>query len=293
MVYDGNMDVGIHCSYGACNRLDFLPYVCSKCQLKYCQDHRLPGTHGCVTDVKQQQQQQQQQQQLKKTKEGVARCGYNSCQTVLDNALHPGVSCAGCQGVLYCLKHRHPSDHNCHNVATGKLNTGVATTEPKAKLVNRLREWANARQQSNGTAKRSVLKAFGVKKGDGGQKGVAQKALELGRLKKAAVGDGKLAEPSRVYVYAEAPPSSLADLQCSPLRKECYFAKTTSNGRVLDQVGRLLGEKNVNNQTENQDDRLRLFHVESGFLLESSRQFGEFVKNGDTVVLIRGLKLIE
>ena len=288
------MDVGIHCSYGPCNRLDFLPFVCSKCQLKYCQDHRLSGTHGCVADVKpQQQQQQQQQQQIKKTREGSARCGYNSCQTVLDNALHPGVACTGCQGVLYCLKHRHPSDHNCRNVTIGLVDTAVTTTEPKAKLVSRLREWAKARQQSNGTAKRSVLKAFGVKKGDDGQKGVAQKALELGRLKKAAVGDEKLAETARVYVYAEASPLSLADLRCSPVRKECYFAKTASNGRVLDQVGRLLGEKNVNNQTENQDDRLRLFHVESGILLESSRQFGEIVKNGDTVVLIRGLKLIE
>ena len=41
------MEIGSHCNYADCNRLDFLPIECSHCKIKYCLDHSYPESHSC------------------------------------------------------------------------------------------------------------------------------------------------------------------------------------------------------------------------------------------------------
>ncbi|TKR77231.1 hypothetical protein L596_018243 [Steinernema carpocapsae] len=39
-------DLGKHCALTSCEKLDFTPYKCNKCEKYFCGDHRL--THGCL-----------------------------------------------------------------------------------------------------------------------------------------------------------------------------------------------------------------------------------------------------
>ena len=41
------MEIGSHCHYFDCNRLDFLPIKCPSCKNLFCKDHSLPNVHQC------------------------------------------------------------------------------------------------------------------------------------------------------------------------------------------------------------------------------------------------------
>ena len=41
------MEIGSHCFFTGCNRLDFLPIKCPLCKNFFCKDHSLPSVHDC------------------------------------------------------------------------------------------------------------------------------------------------------------------------------------------------------------------------------------------------------
>lgn len=47
--------------------------------------------------------------------------------------------------------------------------------------------------------------------------------------------------------------------------------------------------KNVNNRGGGEEERLRIFHVELGRLLEFGEKAGDVCVNGNTIVLLRGV----
>ncbi|XP_018497656.1 AN1-type zinc finger protein 2A [Galendromus occidentalis] len=127
--------LGEHCSVTSCKILDFLPIKCDACSKTFCGDHFSYQSHGCairhVDDVQ------------------VPVCPMCSCPVTgfrrgdppdiavsqhLDNMCkNPGkkvytnrcsartcknkeivpIRCAQCRR-NFCLKHRHPTDHECH-----------------------------------------------------------------------------------------------------------------------------------------------------------------------------------
>jgi len=60
-------------------------------------------------------------------------------------------------------------------------------------------------------------------------------------------------------------------------------------GRVLDAAAKSLMVENVNNQGMEEKDKLRVFHVEGGRLLEFNEKVGNALVNGNTIVLLRGV----
>lgn len=58
---------------------------------------------------------------------------------------------------------------------------------------------------------------------------------------------------------------------------------------MLDEAARGLQVQNVNNRGVGEEQRLRVFHVEGGRLLEFGEKLGEGVGMGNTVVLLRGV----
>ncbi|OII76961.1 hypothetical protein cand_023040 [Cryptosporidium andersoni] len=40
-------EIGCNCNYKECKALDFLPFLCSGCNLKFCINHRNPHDHKC------------------------------------------------------------------------------------------------------------------------------------------------------------------------------------------------------------------------------------------------------
>lgn len=69
----------------------------------------------------------------------------------------------------------------------------------------------------------------------------------------------------------------------------CFYSKEWSIGRVLDSAARSLQIQNLNNQVQGEEDKLRVFHVEGGRLLEYSEKLCTAVQTGNTIVLLRGV----
>ena len=161
----------------------------------------------------------------------------------------------------------------------------------KEVFLQKLKEWSLKRKSSDDeNRKGGLLKGLIRTKSNQPNSAVAQRGLEIARLKKEAKGDTKIAEDKRVYVHGEGPPNLSVPLMSATqvLKKPVYFSKEWSNGKVLDRLADILGVQNQNNRTGDQEKRLQLFHIESGTLLEMDKKFGDLVKNGDTVVIARG-----
>ena len=230
---------------------------------------------------------------------GALTCHKSDCKTVLNTTTHPATRCV-C-GYLFCLNHRHPSDHACPGkqnptkqsiLLSSSSSSNSSTPMTKEKLLSKLKEWSLSRKSTSDSDKQKsgLFKGLIRTKSNQAQSTVAQRGLEIGRLRREAKGDSKVPEDKRLYVHGEGPPNLNAPLTNAAqiLRKPVYFSKEWSNGKVLDRLADALGVANVNNRSEDKEKRLQLFHIESGTLLEMDRKFGELVKNGDTVVLARG-----
>ena len=115
----------------------------------------------------------------------------------------------------------------------------------------------------------------------------AARAAELADLKKTAKGDDKVPLEKRVYLYVEAS----SDTVTSKIPKGTFFySADLSVGRMLDLAAKGLQVSNVNNRAEGEEEKLRVFHVEGGRLLEFSEKVGACgLATGNTVVLLRGV----
>ena len=72
-------------------------------------------------------------------------------------------------------------------------------------------------------------------------------------------------------------------------RGDFWYNKEWSVGRVLDEAARGLQVENVNNRGGGEEQKLRVFHIEGGRLLEFGEKIGLGVTDGNTVVLLRGV----
>lgn len=130
-------DLGAHCSWAACQRLDFLPLKCDACERIFCTDHVAYAQHECTSAYK--KDVQVPVCPLCNTPVPVRRgempdavvgehidrdCRSDPAQRqrkiFTNKCLKPGckqkemmkVICEQCHK-NYCLKHRHPLDHDC------------------------------------------------------------------------------------------------------------------------------------------------------------------------------------
>lgn len=105
-------------------------------------------------------------------------------------------------------------------------------------------------------------------------------------LKKMAKGDDKTPTEKRIYVNVEAS----AETTTAKIHSGAFFYnKEWSIGRILDMAAKSLQVENVNNRASGEEDKLRVFHVEGGRLLEFSEKLGVAVQTGNTLVLLRGV----
>jgi hypothetical protein len=99
------------------------------------------------------------------------------------------------------------------------------------KLLLKLKEWSLKRKNSSSSSgdkpKNSLLKGLIRTKSNQANSAVVQRGLEIGRLRKEAKGDTKIAEDKRIYVHGEGPPNLNAAVTSATqvLRKPVYFSK--------------------------------------------------------------------
>lgn len=203
-------------------------------------------------------------------------CADPQCKTVIGTSLVPGVHCQNCNRD-YCLKHRLKEDHNCKNlVPIGARVSGLDQTAERAKsALEKLRIWGTAKKEQ---ASRVLPKPKPTSN--------AARLIAVNNLKKTAKGDDKLAPEKRVYLYVEAEAETA---KAKFPKGQFYYSKDWVVGRVLDAAARSLQVQNINNQSTDERDKLRVFHVEGGRVLEFNEKVGSSLVSGNTIVLLRGV----
>ncbi|KAK4144538.1 uncharacterized protein C8A04DRAFT_11451 [Dichotomopilus funicola] len=278
---------GSHCQYSYCNQLDFLPFRCQSCDKTFCLDHRTEDGHACTNPGA--WAARKREAELAKHSAGEGRrmrdliaqkpCADDNCKTTIGTALIPGVHCTNCNRD-YCLKHRLPEDHACSSKppigarAVSAAHAAVVANNAKSAL-ERFRLWGQAKKEQ---AKISFASPAAKPK-------LAQ-MVAVNNLKKTAKGDAKIAPEKRIYLYVEA---EAATAKAKIPKGEFFYSQDWVVGKMLDTAARSLQVQNINNQSNSEEDRLRVFHVEGGRLLEFGEKLGQVLQSGNTVVLLRGV----
>jgi len=275
--------IGAHCQYTYCNQLDFLPFRCESCGGTFCLEHRSETAHHCPKAGE--WAARRRKANLSTTSVGAGKsapretekpCASPKCKTIIGTSLSTAVHCATCNRD-YCLKHRLKEDHDCKNLIPIGARVGIIGGEAeKAKhAFARLRAWGTA-QKAN--VQRSLPQPKPTS--------AAARLVAVNNLKKTAKGDSKLPPEKRVYLSVEAEAATTTSKFPSGA---FFYSKDWVIGRVLDAAARSLQVENVNNQTTDEKDKLRVFHVEGGRLLEFNEKVGDALVSGNRIVLLRGV----
>jgi hypothetical protein len=177
------------------------------------------------------------------------------------------------------MQHRLPEEHNCKNlIPIGARVRKFDSQADNAKLAfGRLKAW--------GSAKRAEMMNTRVLPKPK-PTSAAARLVAVNALKKSAKGDEKLAPEKRVYLYVEA---EAATTKSNFPRGDFFYSKDWVMGRVLDAAAKSLHVPNVNNQGMDEKDKLRVFHVEAGRLLDFNEKLGDVTVSGNHIVLLRGV----
>lgn len=183
--------------------------------------------------------------------------------------------------------------------------------------LSRLRPWGKdkpASPSAKSTAPvRSLLTSFRQTMTANAKSGTpAARMVALNELKRKAKGEAKIPTDRRIYLHVEAEPgpttsgpsakgtaggapggtpsASGSDHHRPSVKAEAlFFDAQWSVGRLLDVAARHMQVNNINNRGGTELDRLRIFHVEGGRLLDFGEKVGDVLASGNTVVLLRGV----
>lgn len=160
--------IGQHCSFEACNRLDFLPVKCELCRLNYCKEHYSFISHKCI------KYEEKNEQNLTKVSNS-SRINFYDC-TFEDCRQREMVEvvCEFC-AKRFCMKHRLQIDHKC-----SKLESNLTDLKPKE-------------------AKKEFK--FEVKQNVSEKNASLAAKLTLMKLKQTAIGPPGLPEQSKYYCF--------------------------------------------------------------------------------------------
>ena len=153
--------------------------------------------------------------------------------------------------------------------------------------LQKLRAWGVAKQKAAVSQGKAAASAVAIPSRSSKDSNVARTSIaEINALKRSAKGDEKIPTEKRIYIHVEA--SADTTTAKFPTGKFFYSADW-SVGRVLDTAARALQVENINNHGGGEEERLRIFHVEGGRLLDFSEKLGKVVATGNTIVLLRGV----
>ncbi|KAI4110540.1 MAG: hypothetical protein LQ339_001406 [Xanthoria mediterranea] len=276
------LNIGGTCQYLTCDSYDFLPFRCESCHGRFCQDHRTEAGHKCARAGEWAAKKAQQQANRtaspssgpKPTLLTANQCSHPQCKTLIETLNSVGVACSTCNR-KYCLKHRIPEDHDCKNiipVGARQSARGPSQADKARSALGRLKLWGKEKQVA------VLLKPK--------PSTAASRAVALNQLKRTAKGDEKVPLEKRLYLHVEAE----ANTTTSKLPKGAFwYNRAWSVGRLLDDAARGLQVQNVNNRGGGEEERLRVFHVEGGRLLDFGEKAEDVLAQGNTIVLLRGV----
>ncbi|KAL9053155.1 MAG: hypothetical protein Q9162_004952 [Coniocarpon cinnabarinum] len=238
------------------------------------------------------------------------QCSRPDCKTLINTPLSQGVRCQLCSRD-YCLKHRFKDDHECDNIPKPRPSDGGV-----GNALAKLRSWGQSRKSasaggSSPSPRRSVNVTASLERAESSPKGSKLQRIvspfkskrpskpsaaivQVNALKKSAKGDMKIPPDSRIYVHLEAVAEGEGVAGAKIPKADAFYSKDWSVGKILDAAATTLAVTNVNNRGGGEEQRLRVFYVDGGKLLPFSDKLSATgVKNGDTLVLLRGVGAAE
>ncbi|KAI1333010.1 AN1-like zinc finger protein [Xylariaceae sp. FL0255] len=275
--------IGKHCQYEYCNQLDFLPFICPSCKHTFCQDHFNEEKHKCEhagdwgKGRREAELAKHYAGEGKRMRDFVSEkpCHAPNCKTRIGTSLNQGVHCDRCN-YDYCLKHRFREEHDCDKIEhVGARPGGTDLAEQTRSAFAKLRAWGTAKKVQ---ATRALPKAKPTT--------ASARLVAVNDLKKTAKGDAKLGPEKRVYLYVEAEAETTT---AKTYKGRFFYSKDWVIGRALDMAAKELQIENVNNSSSDEKDKLRVFHVEGGRVLEFNEKVGSALVSGNTIVLLRGI----
>ncbi|KAI9779215.1 MAG: hypothetical protein M1839_007467 [Geoglossum umbratile] len=284
--------IGARCQLEYCNQLDFLPFRCESCKGKFCLEHRTESAHKCPNEGAWAAARRRKELGITSAPDTSkqplrsflpeTKCSYPQCKTIINTPRNTGVHCQTCNR-MYCLKHRMLEEHDCNKLtplgarpSSAAAFNATAQTEKARVAFARLKAWGREKQKDIKLPTAMTPKPSGN----------AVRLIALNNLKKSAKGDDKIPVDKRVYLHVEAEAASTTS---KFPRGEFFYGKDWSVGRVLDAAAKSLQVQNVNNRGGGEEERLRVFHVEGGRLLEFSEKVDAALVSGNTIVLLRGV----
>lgn len=279
----GMLSIGGTCQFLTCDNYDFLPFRCESCRGRFCQDHRTEASHKCSHAGEWAARRAEKEaaktpfstttSSQKPTTHTATQCSHPQCKTFIDTLNSVGVVCSTCNR-KYCLKHRIPEDHDCSKITPlgARQGSGISQTDRARSALGRLKLWSKEKQAAVLPKPKPST--------------AASRVIALNQLKRTAKGDQKIPLDKRIYLHVEAE----ANTTTSKLPKgEFWYNKTWSIGRLLDDAAKGLQVQNVNNRGGGEEERLRVYHVEGGRLLEFGEKAEDVLAQGNTIVLLRGV----
>jgi len=246
------VNLGEHCSWPSCHRLDFLPIGCFHCKENFCSDHSSLDNHNCPN---------QPNNDVLYPSSVPAPTTY-SC-SVIDCKKREQVSikCPHCN-VQVCLGHRHQQEHHCSKYIA-PTKSMAATKAAVDNIVNRETQAPPKKKKMSKAAQKTAAK------------------VQLMKLKQKSVGVAGLPMEERLYFMVENPAGKCVG---------CWVSSTWSFGRVVDCLADFTGTVNNNNVAG--EKKLWLFKSSDRQPLcdDPETIIGEIVKNevvfnGDSVLL--------
>jgi predicted nucleic acid binding AN1-type Zn finger protein len=180
-------NLGKHCSYRECNRLDFLPIKCDYCLLVFCRDHSGLTSHKC--DKFDESSRASEKTNLKPFE--FFKCSFSECST--ENKEIVEVICDYCK-LNYCMKHRLPFDHKC---------------AVKLKLDDEVEKQALQKEEQKQSQKKEFK--FEMKQNVSEKNSALANKLALMKLRQTAQGPPGLPEDSKFYCFIQFNSSLLAN----------------------------------------------------------------------------------
>jgi predicted nucleic acid binding AN1-type Zn finger protein len=172
-------EIGRHCSFKACNMMDYLPIKCDLCRMFYCKEHCSLTNHNCpkydsntLTDLT-----DKEKTQLPPV--NFYECSFNDCNQ--KEIVH--VVCDYCKN-NFCMKHRLQLDHECQPFK--KQQDEAAAASEAAKANKQTKEFKFELKQ-NVSEKNSAL---------------ANKLIIM-KLRQTAVGPAGLPELAKYYCFVQ------------------------------------------------------------------------------------------
>lgn len=175
------------------------------------------------------------------------------------------------------MKHRLREEHDCAKVTplgARPAGAGASANETLRSMFSRVRTWGKEKSQAATTTTTTTK-----------PKARPSGPASLNTMKRTAKGDAGVPAERRLYLHVVGTCDTEKN---EPPAGDFYFDTRWKVGRVLDDAARRLHVENLNNRV-GEEGRLRIFHVESGEFLEFSEAIGEGkVKQGHTIVMLRG-----